>query len=210
MSNVLTHPWKKKGSSPVWGLRQHKIYYKGFRNYSSFTALKLSNYSQLLPICLRLLIKGCGSSPPSRGGHLKPHEAPAQRRALHTVASLRLSMKLSLRWKENSGDASFLPAGEGCWPEGLPIEGEARCLELLWESGDLCSPWVLLGVGELVGLSSSVYAQHTEAVKLDLLPAFAHPHTSSLRPSPLQPSFPSGPCSYISLSQVSCSALILS
>lgn len=74
MSNVLTHPWKKKVQV------QHRDwdsirFIKASRNYSSFTAFKLSNYSQLFPICLRLLMKGYGSSPCSRGGHPKPQEA---------------------------------------------------------------------------------------------------------------------------------------
>ena len=39
---------------------------------------------------------------------------------------------------------------------------------------------ILVEMGELVGLFSSVYAQYTETVKLDLLPTSPHPHTSSL------------------------------
>ena len=83
-------------------MRQHKIYYKGYRNYSSFTALKLSNYSQLFPICLRLLIKGCGSSPPSRGDHLKSHVALCRGAGVKEgpwACTVCLSMNFSLRLK---------------------------------------------------------------------------------------------------------------
>lgn len=78
MPNVLTHPWKKKSSSPVWRLRQRKIYYGGYRNYSSFTALKLSNYLQLFPIWLGLLMKGV-RLPLFWGGHPEPPQPQAQR-----------------------------------------------------------------------------------------------------------------------------------
>lgn len=44
---------------------------------------------------------------------------------------------------------------------------------------------ILAEMGKLAGLPSSVYAQYTETVRLDLLPASPHLHTSSLRPSPL-------------------------
>lgn len=112
MSNVLTHPWKKKkkSSSPTKGLRQHKIYYEGYRNYSSFTALKLSNYSQLFPIWLRLLIKGVRlllHSMAATWSLTRHHtEGLGQRRAHGldvgipcAAASLLLSVCLSLRRK---------------------------------------------------------------------------------------------------------------
>lgn len=207
MSNVLTHPWekKKKGSSPVWGLRQHKIYYKGFRNYSSFTALKLSNYSQLLPICLRLLIKGCGSSPPSRPPEAswgaRTEEGPphcGQSEFVHEALS-EMERKPgrhqfpSCRWWMLTWGVTY--RGRGLI-SGAPL-GIRGFMLTLGTPGSQAKR-ILVEMGELVGLFSSVYAQYTETVKLDLLPASPYPHTSSLRPSPLQPSFPSGPCSYIS------------
>lgn len=103
-------------------MRQHKIYYKGCRNYSAFTALKVSNYSQLFPIRLRLLIKGGGSSPPSLPGR-PPEASRGPGRGAVTAAvgahglvvhDLLLEMEAKLRRRE-SGSVS-----EESRPEGPP------------------------------------------------------------------------------------------